>query len=67
MDAFTDVNLILLLAPLIIIQFILIIVALVDLFKTKETLGPKWLWLLIIVLITTIGPILYFIIGRKRA
>lgn len=43
MDAFTDVNLILLLAPLIIIQFILIIVALVDLFKTKETLGPKWL------------------------
>ena len=67
MDAFTDVNLILLLAPLIIIQFILIIVALVDLFKGKETLGPKWLWLLIIVLITTIGPILYFIIGRKRA
>lgn len=54
------------LAPLLIIQFILMIVALIDLIRTEETNGPKWVWLLIILLVTTIGPILYFIIGRRN-
>lgn len=67
MNTFSDVSLISLLAPLIIIQFILVVVALVDLFKGRKTLGPKWMWILIIVFVTTLGPILYFVIGRKRA
>lgn len=66
METFSDVNLIALVAPLIIIQFILVVVALVDLIKGRETLGPKWMWVLIIIFVTTIGPIVYFIIGRKR-
>lgn len=55
-----------LLAPLLIIQFILIIVALVDLIKASETNGPKWLWAVIIVFVNILGPVLYFIIGRRK-
>lgn len=54
-----------LLAPLFIIQAILLIVALIDLKRIHATNGPKWVWLLIIVFISTIGPIVYFIFGRK--
>jgi len=53
-------------APLLVIQFILIIVALIDWIRIRETNGPKWLWLLIILFISTLGPVLYFIIGRKN-
>lgn len=54
-----------LIAPLIIIQFILMIIALVDWIRMKNTNGPKWVWLLIILFVSTLGPILYFIFGRK--
>ncbi|WP_026908248.1 PLD nuclease N-terminal domain-containing protein [Paucisalibacillus globulus] len=54
-----------LIAPILIIQVILLLVAIVDLVKVKETNGPKWLWALIIVLISIIGPVLYFIFGRR--
>lgn len=66
MEAFNDINLFQLLAPLIIIQLILTIVALIDLIKRNHTLGPKWMWLLIIIFVATLGPILYFIVGRKH-
>lgn len=59
-------NLFMILAPFIIIQVILLITALVDLIKRPKTLGPKWLWAIIIICINIIGPILYFIIGRKE-
>ncbi|WP_054710258.1 PLD nuclease N-terminal domain-containing protein [Bacillus sp. JCM 19041] len=57
-------ELIKLLAPLIFIQFILVIVALVDLFKRPHTKGPKWAWVPIIVFINLFGPIIYFLFGR---
>lgn len=60
----TDINWALI-APLIIIQFILMIIALVDWIRMKNTNGPKWVWLLIILFVSTLGPILYFIFGRK--
>jgi len=66
MESFADVNLIALVAPLILIQFILVVVALIDLLRGRETRGPKWMWILIILFITTVGPIIYFIFGRKR-
>lgn len=52
-------------APFLIIQFILMIVALIDWVKIKNTRGPKIMWLFIIFLANIIGPILYFTIGRK--
>ena len=55
-----------LIAPLLVIQAILMIIALVDLIRTEKTNGPKWMWVLIVIFINTFGPILYFIIGKKR-
>jgi len=55
-----------LLAPLLVIQLVLLAVALLDLRKQEKTKGPKWLWVLIIVFINTIGPILYFVVGREE-
>ncbi len=50
--------------PLIILQLILVIVALVDLVRRERTHGPKWMWVIIIVFINIIGPIAYLIVGR---
>lgn len=55
-----------LLAPLIFLEAILAIVAVIAWFKTEKTNGPRWLWLLLILFLTIIGPILFFIIGRKE-
>jgi len=55
-----------LIIPLVLLQLILMIVALVDLSKREKTRGPKWLWAIIIILGELIGPILYFIIGREE-
>ncbi|MFD1020712.1 PLD nuclease N-terminal domain-containing protein [Thalassobacillus hwangdonensis] len=55
-----------LIAPIIILELILMIVALIDWAKNKETNGPRFMWLFVIILISLIGPILYFVIGRKQ-
>lgn len=52
-------------APIIIINLILIVIAIVDLVRIEKTNGPKWMWVLIILFINLIGPILYFVIGRR--
>lgn len=54
-----------LLLPIAVIELILLVVALVDLVRTEETNGPKWLWTLLILFISILGPILYFVIGRR--
>ncbi|GEC82643.1 PLDc_N domain-containing protein [Lysinibacillus sphaericus] len=54
-------------APLIGVQIILVIVALIDLSKIHATNGPKILWVLIILFINLLGPIAYFIVGRKQS
>ena len=55
-----------LLVPLLVIQLILLVVAIIDLVKVSETNGPKWLWAIIIVVVSIIGPIIYFIFGRSK-
>ncbi|WP_394121594.1 PLD nuclease N-terminal domain-containing protein [Planococcus donghaensis] len=42
------------------------IFALVDLIKNPNPNGPKWMWGILIVVINIIGPILYFVIGRRN-
>ncbi len=54
-----------LLIPLLIIEIGLLIVALWDLIKRERTRGPKWLWVVIIVLVNFIGPIIYLAVGRE--
>ena len=53
-------------APIIAIQLLLVIIALVSLTRAEKTNGPKWLWILIILFINIIGPVLYFVIGRRN-
>lgn len=60
----TDMNWALI-APLIVIQVVLLVVALVDLIRIESTNGPKWIWALVIIFFNTLGPIVYFIFGRK--
>ena len=51
--------------PLAIIQLGLMIAALIHIFTHKHyRFGNRILWVVIAVLINTIGPILYFVIGR---
>ncbi|AGK54368.1 PLDc N-terminal domain-containing protein [Bacillus sp. 1NLA3E] len=52
--------------PIFIIQLILLVVALIDLYRVEKTNGPKWVWILVILLLNIIGPILYFVIGRRN-
>ena len=52
--------------PLIALQFILMVVALIDVLRHKRTNGPFIMWIFIIVLGSLIGPIIYFIFGRRN-
>jgi glucose uptake protein GlcU len=54
------------LIPIVIIQIGLTIFALVDLLRREQTKGPKWAWALVILLISTIGPIIYLVAGREE-
>ena len=55
-----------LLIPIVLIELGLMVIALVDLIRRPQTRGPKWAWALVIVLINFIGPIVYFVAGRKE-
>jgi hypothetical protein len=55
-----------LLIPVAIIQIALMAVALVDLVRRERTKGPKWAWVLVIVVVNFIGPIIYFLLGREE-
>jgi len=52
--------------PLIIIEYGLLIFALVQLFRSEVKLLPKWGWALIIIFINIIGPVVFLIAGRKK-
>ena len=56
-----------LIAPLLIIELVLLVIALVDLIRREEVKYiPKWGWALVILLISMIGPIAYLILGREE-
>ena len=61
-------NLLLILLPLVVIELGLVVFSLVDLFKPeRRVIGDnKLVWALIIVLVGTIGPIVYLLAGRKQ-
>jgi hypothetical protein len=54
------------LIPVVTIQLVLMISALIDLVRRPIVRGPKWAWALVIVLVNIIGPIIYFVAGRKE-
>lgn len=54
------------LIPILVIELILLIVALVDCARAEETNGPKWVWVVVIIVLEILGPVLYFVFGRKN-
>lgn len=57
-----------LLLPLAIVELVLILVALVDLIRraASRVRGSKLVWVLVILFISTLGPICYLLLGRKE-
>jgi hypothetical protein len=54
-----------LVAPILVIQLLLMVIAIIDCVKIEKTNGSKVMWLLIIILIQIFGPIAYFLFGRR--
>jgi hypothetical protein len=69
MRPLTTEQILLLLAPIIVIQLGLMIVALIDLEREERRVrgGNKLVWALVIVFVNIFGPILYFAVGRDEA
>jgi hypothetical protein len=56
-----------LLIPIILLELGLLVWALLDIIRRERvTGGNKVVWILVIVLVNTIGPIVYFLFGRKE-
>jgi hypothetical protein len=60
-------EILLILAPVLVIELALILLALRDLVRKERRVrgGNKVVWALLIILITWVGPILYFAVGRE--
>jgi len=65
MELFSGINLALI-APLIIIQFVLMIIALIDFIKARDDEDIHIAWLFVILFLGFFGPIAYFIFGRRK-
>lgn len=58
-------NRLLVLAPLVVLQVGLMVLGYVDLARRETVRGSrKWVWALVM-LISFVGPILYFVLGRE--
>lgn len=55
-----------LILPILVLQLILMVVALVDVIRHQRTNGPFIMWIFIILLGNIVGSILYFIFGRRQ-
>jgi len=66
--AHLSASLLLILLPIVVIELGLVVFSLVDLFKPdRHVVGDsKLIWVLVIVLVGTIGPIVYLLAGRKQ-
>lgn len=57
----------LLIAPLAILQLGLMIFALVDWTRRPQTRYlNRWVWLVIIIVLSILGPVAYFFLGREE-
>jgi hypothetical protein len=55
------------LIPVLLIELALLVIAILDLVKREYvTGGNKIVWIVIIVLVSMFGPIIYLIFGRKE-
>ena len=55
------------LIPLLVVEIVLLFVAIIDLDRRQYVTGNnKLVWVLVIVLIGIIGPVIYFVFGRRK-
>ncbi|MFP9130853.1 PLD nuclease N-terminal domain-containing protein [Niallia sp. BSM11] len=52
--------------PFVFINFILIAIALIDLYRNRVNRQHLLIWTLLIIFINLFGPILYFVLSRKE-
>lgn len=64
-----DPTILLLVAPLVVIELVLLVIAVADLLRDDRRVrgGSKPMWALIIVFVNLIGPILYLLVGRDES
>ena len=55
-----------LLAPIIILEVVLMVFCLYRLTQDRVKILPKWAWALIIIFIQLIGSLVFLLIGRER-
>lgn len=65
LEGISTLQLMIMLIPIFFVQFCLIVYAILQLNKYGVKNFTKTTWLIIIILINTIGPILYLLIGRN--
>jgi ABC-2 type transport system ATP-binding protein len=67
LDALTP-QVLLLIVPLVLLQLGLLVLAVVDLLRDDRRVrgGNKGVWAVVIVFVSMIGPILYFLVGREE-
>ncbi|MGD6959481.1 PLD nuclease N-terminal domain-containing protein [Rossellomorea aquimaris] len=53
--------------PIIVVGTLLVLIALIDLYRHRKTRKNVLIWTLNILFANTLGPILYFVIGRKES
>ncbi|MFW5878364.1 MAG: PLD nuclease N-terminal domain-containing protein [Myxococcota bacterium] len=59
-------TILLLAAPLVLAELAMKVVALVSLARQERTRGPKWVWALVILAVSTFGWIAYFLAAREE-
>ncbi len=60
-------EMLMLIIPIVLLQFFLLIMALIDISKrTQVKGGNKVVWILVVLFFGIIGPLVYFVFGRKE-
>ncbi|HFJ9452463.1 TPA: PLD nuclease N-terminal domain-containing protein [Bacillus tropicus] len=53
--------------PVIAVGVLLVFIAFIDLYRNRKTRKNVLVWTFIILFVNILGPILYFVIGRKES
>jgi uncharacterized membrane protein len=58
-------TIVLMVMPLIVLQIALQVYAIYDIWKGWEITPERWLWVIIVLVAGLLGPLAYFVLGRK--
>ena len=52
--------------PIILLQLVLIITSLISILRKQAPFDKKLIWLVVVLVVTLIGPVIYFSFGSKQ-